>query len=471
MRLVTLYKDLRGSNSKGQFQVNLEDDLNIKPKSKIALVSANIKYNDEFIDINNNNNSFRVNVGANSTFTAKLNNGTYTQKALVVEVQKAINSCLTYGSSSTPATGLSTNCFIEGDTLNPGPFNINFGKSKISFLIPTLNDDTKISKTKSSKKLKRILNTGTTYDGYAKLNTKPINKGPTATTITMNKVTNGHSFIFGLINSKVNFESKPDLNKSNYTTYISNDNATNKLEIDGNLTNITAENGASITLHLTGGKIKYFHQIANPPAGTQQTDMTDVLGLDIDYRDNLGPLTNSYYYCSLKEVDTEITYASYSPDPFFGRPPLQAGPFGAIITIDFNILLPVSDLAEILGYNDNILRLDTLNTLLKGDNPIDFELSEDAGLNIILENLNLNSLNFMEEVEGKQSILHSIPQGIRTKQGVLSYISGFPQKIDINNQYEMNLKNLLLSFRNARDNSIIISDEVSMTINIYNEDE
>jgi hypothetical protein len=174
---------------------------------------------------------------------------------------------------------------------------------------------------------------------------------------------------------------------------------------------------------------------------------------------------------SLFGSEARLNYLKFHRDPFFGTDPLDnqlqltANP-NSVITIDFTGVAPNSDLAELLGFDEDVLVLQGNQSIFNANNALNFELAEDAGVNILIENLPLKSYNFTTGVERSQPILHHIPEGIRDPLGVVSYIPPFIVPVDLNNQFPINLKNMRVSVRNIKDNSLVSLNEIGLSIGI-----
>lgn len=468
MRLITIYKNLLASTgSTAQFENNLEDDLTLKPYSKLALISSNIKYNDTFIEINQFNNLLSTFITQRDIATntdpviAEISTGKYTLTQFLDELQKAMNSGYISANAGEFRAGMSNNIFID----DKNKFSIQYGRNNIAQMLATGNDAAKITVTNTTnpKTVTRV-DTQQAYSAFAQMTQTPINKG--SGRHLFNIITQGanQKFIIGVINDKINLAEKQELNKDDYTIYISNDNAQNRYEINGTITGTAVQNTDNLQILFNGGKISF--NIGGNTLG----------GLEIDYRDNLGKV-NNFLYCSLKGQNTQIGFTTYRSDPFFITPPLNSlenigiNPVGTYLKLSFIQPNPSSTLWQILGYPAGVLILSSVLSTFTGTKNVNFELAEDSGVNIVTENLRLSSFNFSESVAKPQSILHHIPEGLRDDNGVLSYVAGNIIKINLNNEYPLNVRNLRLSIRNAKDNSVISADEVSLCLVALDENE
>jgi hypothetical protein len=464
MRLLTIYKNLISNNSVAQFQNNLEDDLTINPNSKLALVSANIKYNDTFIVINQFNNLIsqfitKTNIDRNrNPVVVEISQGKYTISQWLEELQQAFNSSFFSNTANDIQAGLSVNVFIN----DKDRFSIQYSRNNVAAMTPTPNDATKInvSTTTNPKSITRTDNT-LTYSGFAQMTQTPINKGSGRHNFTTVSVGANQKFILGIINEKIDLTTQTELNKEDYTVYISNDNAQNRYEINGVVSSKAVATDDAIQILINFGKVEFYIDGQLIPNETE-------------YRDNLGKKDN-FLYCSLKGQNTQIGFSSYRSDPFFIAPPLNnnlgVNPAGTYLKLSFIQPLTNSILWQLLGFSSPEITLSSVVSTFIAQKALDFEVEEDSGVNIVAENLKLSSYNFSESVEKSQSILHCIPEGLRDSNGVISYVSGNLIKIDLNNKYPLNIRNLRLSIRNAKDNSIISADEVSMAIIILEKDE
>lgn len=467
MRLITIYKNLLlSTNSDAQFENNLEDDLPLKPYSKLALISSNIKYNDSFIEINQFNNRLSTFISQAEIATntnpvlAEINTGKYTLTQWFEELQRAMNSGYISTAAGEFRAGMSNNIFID----DKNKFSIQYGRNNITPMLATGNGaKITVVNTTNPKTVTRV-DTQQAYSAFAQMTPTPINKG--SGRHLFNIITQGanQKFIIGVINDKINLTEKQELNKDDYTVYISNDNAQNRYEINGTITSTAVQNTDNLQILFNGGKISF--NLGGNPLG----------GLEIDYRDNLGKV-NNFLYCSLKGQNTQIGFTTYRSDPFFITPPLNSlenvgvNPIGTYLKLSFIQPNPSNILWQTLGYPAGEITLSSVLSTFTGTKNINFELAEDSGVNIVTENLRLSSFNFSESVAKPQSILHHIPEGLRDDNGVLSYVAGNLIKINLNNEYPLNVRNLRLSIRNAKDNSVISADEVSLCLVALDENE
>lgn len=463
MRLLSLYKNLISStDSTAQFDNNIEDDLNINPYSKLALISANISYTDAFIEINQFNNQFKLFVTQGSIDKDEfdlitLQNGKYTSVQWLEELQEALNSGIIAAAPQKTENGLSTNVFYN----DKQQLSIQFGRSVNTLMAPTTHDAATLIVSTANKSVSRV-DTAQNFNGYAQMTQTPINKGPGRHKFKLGTVSGTQKFILGIINEQIDLTTKTTLEAADYTVFITNDNAGNFLQVNGVVTNQAASNNFEIDISINGGKVQFINA-SNGNVIAQQT---------IEYRENLGK-KNNFIYCSLKGQGTLINFTNFIPDPLFVPPPpvIEINPSATVLQIQFNSPLNQSLLFKTLGFDAPILKLQSAQSLFTALKPLTFEAAEDSGVNVVMENLRLGSFNFSDSVQKPQSILHHIPEGLRDENGILSYIAGNMINISLNNQFPLNVRNLRISIRNAKDNSIISADEVALCIVVLDEKE
>lgn len=463
MRLLSLYKNLISStDSTAQFDNNIEDDLNINPYSKLALISANISYTDAFIEINQFNNQFKLFVTQGSIDKDEfdlitLQNGKYTSVQWLEELQEALNSGIIATAPQKTENGLSTNVFYN----DKQQLSIQFGRSVNTLMAPTTHDAATLIVSTANKSVSRV-DTAQNFNGYAQMTQTPINKGPGRHKFKLGTVSGTQKFILGIINEQIDLTTKTTLEAADYTVFITNDNAGNFLQVNGVVTNQAASNNFEIDISINGGKVQFINA-SNQNVIAQQT---------IEYRENLGK-KNNFIYCSLKGQGTLINFTNFIPDPLFVPPPpvIEINPSATVLQIQFNSPLNQSLLFKTLGFDAPILKLQSAQSLFTALKPLTFEAAEDSGVNVVMENLRLGSFNFSDSVQKPQSILHHIPEGLRDENGILSYIAGNMINISLNNQFPLNVRNLRISIRNAKDNSIISADEVALCIVVLDEKE
>jgi hypothetical protein len=471
MRLLSLYKNtLIENGSRGQFESRLEDDLTIKPRSKISLVNANVKYNIKFFTVSPQNSRFSLyltqsNINTKTASVATLNIGNYDVTELINEIQKAINASLSITINTTDTVrGLSSKCFLDDKDL----FNIQLGKVNLSSLaiVNTLN----AAFTLTPSIVERTT-TGDNWQSYVEFGIKdpkgstniaePISKGPNTVSIKLSNVSSSKLFVFGLLTELVD-PSATELPPERYAVYISNHDNNGNYNVNGFKTGIAAANNDTVTLILDKGFITFEVTSKNLP--------TDI---PFSYRENLGINDTSFIYASFNGKDTALDYTNskYYIDPFSGSSSLEADPSRTKVQIDFTAPLVNSDLWAVLGYSSNILNQSGLTALFTGLTSINYSVDEDSGLNIIIDNLPLVSYNFTDNVSKKQPIVAVIPSGLRDDNGVTSYNSNFLIPVAIDNMNDINVKLLRFSLRNAKDNAIERIDECMLTLAILDADE
>jgi hypothetical protein len=424
MRLLSLYKNLISStDSTAQFDNNIEDDLNINPYSKLALISANISYTDAFIEINQFNNQFKLFVTQGSIDRGEfdlitLQNGKYTSVQWLEELQEALNSGIIAETPQKTENGLSTNVFYN----DKQQLSIQFGRSVNTLMAPTAHDATTLTVSTANKNVSRV-DTAQNFNGYAQMTQTPINKGPGRHKFTLGTVSATQKFILGIINEKIDLTTKTSLEAADYTVFITNDNAGNFLQVNEFVTNQVASNNFQIDISINGGKVQFINA-SNQSVIGQQT---------IEFRENLGK-KNNFIYCSLKGQLTLINFTNFIPDPLFVPPPpvIEINPSQTVLQLQFNSPLNQSLLFKTIGFDAPILKLQSAQSLFTAIQPLNFEATEDSGVNVVMENLRLGSFNFSDSVQKSQSILHHIPEGLRDENGILSYIAGNMINISIN---------------------------------------
>jgi hypothetical protein len=463
MRLVTLYKNMRENSLTGsQFEAFMEQDLELPPQSTVALINANIKYDDDFLEITPLNNEFNLFVtkaafDSDDPFRVTLDTGSFNKTTLLDNLQKSLNSSLKFQGNTFTTAGLSTNVFYDKDN----KLNIAFGKSPLNTFDPVLNDAAgydELEKVAPPFGLERKQGAGTNnWNGFALMDNIPINKGAAQAQFqTTTDISTTQFFAIGLLNEKVDYTQVTALPPTAYAVSLSN-NANGTYEVNGTDTGVAVGTADNIFMTITEGNVQFFKG-------------TDEIGDAVPYRENLGK-TDNFLYMSLFGSEARLNYLKYHKDPFFGTDPLDnelqltANP-NSIITIDFTGVAPNSDFAELLGFDQDVLVLQGNQSTFNANNALNFELAEDAGVNILIENLPLKSYNFTTGVERSQPILHHIPEGIRDPLGVVSYIPPFVVPVDLNNQFTINLKNMRISVRNIKDNSLVALNEIGLSIGI-----
>jgi hypothetical protein len=460
MRLLTIYKNLREDNATSQFEVQNEVDLEIPPQSSLALINANLKYNDDFIEITPQNDEFNLFVTQTALdnddpFRVSMNTGTFNATSLLENLQQSLNSSLEFQGNNAATAGLSTSCFYKDSILN-----IAFGKAAIESFDPVLNDAAGYDELEKVGGppfgLERKAGAGTNnWNGFALMDAIPINKGASEAQFnTTTDISPTQFFAIGLLPEKVDYSTVTELPPSSYAVSLST-NADMKYELNGVETATIVTTTDDVRMRISEGTVFF-------------TVNGNVVGEPVPYKQNLGKADN-YVHMSLFGADARLNYFKYHEDPFFGVTPslettgLTANP-NTVITIDWTGVAPNSDLGEQLGFTTEVITLQGNQSIFNATNALNFEIAEDAGVNILIDNLPLKSYNFTSGVERSQPILHHIPEGLRDPLGVVSYIPPYIVPVDLNNNFPLNLRSLRISIRNAKDNSLLRMDEVGMSV-------
>lgn len=460
MRLLTIYKELISNNNIGQFESNLEQDLDLPPNTKMALVNANLKFNNNFLEINTLNNLFnfyttKTDLDNDEPHLVTMEVGKFNLVTLLDNIQSALNASLPYLGQLKITAGLSTNCFIDAASK---VFNIAVANATSEKFDPVLNPNNliDIGGTASNPLLTRTaVPASNNFNAFALLDKVPINKGPALANFSVTaNISTTQFFVIGLLNEIVDYSVVTALPASSYAVSLSN-NANGFYVINGVETDVVLDNDDAVFMQISDGAVEFYKDNL-------------LIGLPVPYKKNMGK-TDNYVYMSLFGSGASMGYGSYHFDPFF-TPPTDEGKVGAnpnsIFTIDFADPLPASDLADLLGYSHTFLQLQGNQSVFNADNPLNFEVAEDAGLNILIENLPLKSYNFTDGINKSQPILHTIPAGVRDTLGVTSYIPPYRVEVDLNNAFPLNLRNLRFAVRNVKDNTIVDLDEVCFSIAI-----
>lgn len=465
MRLLTIYKDLRANNQISQFEVQNEVDLEIPPQSSLALINANLKYNDDFIEITPQNDEFNLFVTQaardnDDPFRVTLNTGSFNATSLLENLESSLNASLEYQGNNAATAGLSTSCFYKDNVLN-----IAFAKSSLETFDPVLDDSAgydELEKVGPPFGLERKAGAGTNnFNGFALMDSVPMNKGAgEAQFTTTTDISATQLFVIGLLTDKVDYSTVTELPPTSYAVSLAS-NANLLYEVNGVETTTPVGTADDVRMRISEGNVVF--NVNNAQVGDP-----------VPYKENLGKADN-YIYMSLFGAEARMNYLKYHEDPFFGVTPLDINNLTAnpntIITIDFQGVAPNSDLGELLGFNSPVIVLQGNQSVFNANNALNFELTEDAGVNVLIDNMPLKSYNFTAGVERSQPILHHIPEGIRDALGVVSYIPPYIVPVDLNNNFPLNLKTLRISIRNAKDNSLINMDEVGLSLALVSKNE
>lgn len=479
MRLITLYKNLlESNNSIAQWENILEDDLDINPYSKLALVNCNFKFNDNIINVQPPNNQFTLFVTkADRGTIATVDPGLYNISSFIDAVQKAINNAINFDSDvqNPAALGLACSTFLDSNSL----FNIQFKKETFKTLFVT--ESIGIDFTGGVLEREAVAIGPNNFTKFAEigfndsttgLKRVPVCKGTFSTSIKLIDVGTTTRFIFGLINQQQDFTSGVDLTSERYTFSISNESGNGFYSINGTETDIECEINDIVNMELNNGKLSF----------TLLNTTKELPKNDISFKQFQGAFEENYIYISLfgngasvslREGTTAASAFTYQIDPFFTPTTIQEQLelINFRISIDFTQPTTFSDLGFILGFVNQILGQSGVSSLFTAVNKMDVEIQEDAGNIITIENIPLKSYNYGDSVAKKQSILYSLPAGIRDSIGVLSFNVDTLIPIDINNTYPLNARNLRFSVRNLKDNSLDLINEVALTIALLEKDE
>lgn len=485
MRLITLYKNLQESNnSLAQWENILEDDLDIKPYSKLALVNCNFQFNNNFIDIQPPNNQFTLFLGKNDNVgtICTVSPGQYNINNFTDAVQKAINQGIPIDNAQGNNFGLGLSCSTFIDPA--GLFNIQFKKNTDAPVIVTKSigidvtsgvldrDPVAVGPNNFTKFAELGFNDPNT-GGAQRI---PVCKGTFISNIKLITVSDTRRFIYGLISTQQDFTSGINLTSDRYTCSISNETGSSFYSINGFETTIPCEINDIIGMELDNGIVKFSLVNSSKVLPDNTFDFNQFQG-QLDAHFLYVSLFGDNASVSLREGTTAASNFTYQIDPFFSppTPDLQVGPKPITITfritIDFTQPNLNNDLSFLLGYPEPVLGSKGAISLFKALSKLDFDIHEDSGQVITIDNIPLKSYNYSDVVSKKQSILYSLPSGIRDSIGVLAFNVDTLIPIDLNNAYPLNARNLRFSVRNLKDNSLELINEAALTIALLEQEE
>ena len=465
MRLLTLYQDLLNTNNKAQFESNMEQDLELEPNTKLALVNANMVFNLNIVEITTLNNKISFFTSLDNVDLVELDLGTFTNTTLLNNLQYSINSSLPYLGDLKITAGLSSQCTVD-DNNN---LNIQLKQASSQVFDPILNpnDLLEIDNTSGTPTMVRSATASLTFGGYALMDKVPMNKGPALSNFKLDGFEPGiQDFVIGLVNEVVDYSVITALQPSDYlvclTTFDTGEGV--NYAVSGSIlnknvvTNVPVVENDAIFMRISEGGVQFV--------------INDEAFLDpVPFKQQLGK-TDNYVYMTLVGEGTRMEYGSYHFDPFFVVPSGNTGKLDidltGIFALDFN---NSGDLPLILGFSNDLnpdgrIVIQGGVTTFNASDPLGLELAEDSGLNISIDNLPLKSFNFTEGVNKSQPILHTVPQGNRDSNGVVSYVPPYRVEINLNNAFQLNLRNLRFSVRNVKDNSLVPLKEITLSIAI-----
>jgi hypothetical protein len=471
MRLLTLYQNLLNTNNKAQFESNLEQDLELEPNTKLALVNANMVFNLNIVEITRLNNTIKFFTSladrqANIFNSVELDLGTFTSSSLLDNLQYSINSSLPYLGDLKITAGLSSQCTVD-DNNN---LNIQLKQATSQVFDPVLNpnDLLEIDNTTGTPTMVRSATASLTFGGYALMDKIPMNNGPALANFKLDGFEPGiQDFAVGLVNEVVDYNVITALQPSDYLVCLTTQDTGEGVNyaVAGSIigigavivTNVPVVENDVIFMRISDGGVQF---VINAEAFLDP----------VPFKQQLGKSDN-YVYMTLVGSGTRMEYGSYHFDPFFVVPSGDTGKVDidltGIFTLDFN---NSGDLPLILGFSNDLvdgrLVIQGGVTTFNASDPLALELAEDSGFNISIDNLPLKSFNFTEGVNKSQPILHTVPQGIRDSNGVVSYVPPYRVEINLNNAFPLNLRNLRFSVRNVKDNSLVPLKEITFSIAI-----
>ena len=448
-------KLIKLSGKSGEFQNIFNEDIRIKPFSKIGLKSASILF--EGVEINDNNNQFGVKTKSkNPMYAVTLNNGTYNVPEFINELIRGLNASLGY--------------LQDGTTLSELIYQFNTKVNSLS--IPTIyfkRGDLTENPLMQMKNMifnaddeyKREGGTPDTWDCYA-FSDKYMCNGICKSTIYINE--DDINVCFGLIHEKPDKTNVAQLEPTdyNFSIYYFGDYYHFWDGTQSHQSQFSLEEDDQIEIQLVGGNLyfKVYRSIADPP---QYLEIGSVLWTyDTKY----------FLAFSLYNANAYVQNVYFSFDPYITQTAdelysvhndFDVHKLGAIsskTTIDFNYMNK-SDSAVLCGYYQTILN----KTASSGYFPADFSPNNQLPNNIMIEMPNITIESYDGKKHRRQSVIGYL-SNLDMKHHKLEYETDKPLMIDMNNSSAFNLNNIKIRVLpiNEEDNEVLKCEDVMILL-------
>lgn len=290
-------KLIKVSGASVEFENLFNSHITVEPFSKIALISASIKLEEEIIDITTANRLLKVQPRASvPAVDCLLNVGSYTLNDFAVEVNRAFNASLTVVSGGLALQDGNFQWKVEIDTDGNLVLQFKRGTSNEALEIPStnlvkmLNNPTGVLKSDSAS---------AEWDAFAWTDKFFINGSG-----EMVFKPQGNKFAFGLLNEAPE-SSDTELPPTDYAYAVYVDDTTYKVVGNGveTDTTITADATDIILIKLYGGNL---HVCRLPSGGT----LTSIHSFEWDYE------TSYIIGCSIYSATGEIKDITATFDPY-----------------------------------------------------------------------------------------------------------------------------------------------------------
>ena len=263
MRLLTVHRDTAiNDSSRGRWESRLEDDLIIKPNARVALLSANIQYDDKLITIDDDNNQFIFATSTNKLNAGQVGNvtletGSYSSDNFIKAMTRALNKGMTNTSANLGTAARATKN-------SNGNFEID---------IATLNDKTKNKDmiaggdaSVAGNVLSRPGTAGANWQGFAQMGKKAWNNGYSEASVQLTSFTAGDEIAFGFAENIEDLGTRTTLAPSALIAYMSVNSSgnytVNGVQVAGP---VAATNNDTMTMRIDGGEIKFIKITSGTP--------------------------------------------------------------------------------------------------------------------------------------------------------------------------------------------------------------
>ena len=454
MRLIRLSTN----QESGYFKNLINEDILIKPQSKVALLNCSISFKEENIVIDDDNNELEFQLTDDPTYkaTVSLINGIYKTQDFLKMFNHVMNISFPFTGSN---IGSLWDCNIRFDKMN-----ISLLRSLFSMpSIPTINMiNTDVNILGTTDNWFRNGGTADTFDAFFFSNDSFINS---CGTLAFKVKTKGEFFI-GLSKEKINPTSIISESTYNYGIYGFNNGTSYVLGTIYNgvqtLSIIVLEDDHQLNFNLGQNSITIAEKAPTSPLS---------ILANLPY---YNPDNEPYYLlCNMYDDICKLKTLRWTADPRkitnygdsendFEFDNIEVGPPKSLLPIKINLKFTKPDLQSLLGYNNDEYNIKSITYDFIGD--YDFKLLTAPNSVIIeLPNLPIQSYDGSQEQQCRRPILAIIPQFIKGNEEMI-YNANVPIFINIDNKFPISLREFTVKITSYNDDTVLLNSGATITL-------
>lgn len=434
---------LTTTDENARFESRFNSDIIIKPGSRIALQNLSMEVSRSEIVIDSANDLIRYSLKGGTEYTTTLTHDEYSA-ANATDLLNDIAVALNSGISTFSGKEIGAKYFCNEDST---------GKIAIGYNINPYDTFSALSSQVLNNAYQAVNNayrqggTPGDFDSYISSdNARPILKGCTSLRIKLKAITDANGICLALCDKPASTIGTASIANVKYGLQVVNNAGTINANyiVNGTPTQYPTAITATgyIELRVYNGVIEYvYYATANSNAIIIHNEVYNFKDNIFPYIFFVGADSNIIDYkltkVSLDNPSSTVSGGYYDID---GAGNLEALPTSSARATDNYINLGTPTLASFLGFNNTISpTVNAINYTLTADEKFQPTDISDSFL-VMLDSFNLSSYDSYDNT--RKSLLAVVPKSDNNLTGEVIYEPNYPTFIDIDNAYEMSIRNI-----------------------------